>query len=223
MRRITAGPLAAFLSLVAVALLLAWALLEAPTRWLLEGASRGAGYYLTLALVFYVACIAAYRAYLRVFPLKIGEIAPNTMDEFHYHVYLLFCLVFFQPLTRSLLVPVPLMRVLYIALGAKFGANTYSGGTILDPPLTTLGDNTIIGHDAVIFSHVIEGDRLALVPVRIGSNVTIGAKSIVMPGVQVGDGAIVGVGSIVRKNTRIGEHEVWTGNPAQRRPARTES
>lgn len=86
------------------------------------------------------------------------------------------------------------MRMIYLALGARLGAETYSAGTILDPPLTEVGARSIIGHDAVLFSHVVEGAALSLAPIRIGDDVTIGAKAVIMPGVVIGNGAIVAVG-----------------------------
>jgi acetyltransferase-like isoleucine patch superfamily enzyme len=108
------------------------------------------------------------------------------------------------------------MRLVYQALGARLGANTYSAGALLDPPLTRIGSNTIIGHDAVIFAHVIEGARLELKRVVIGDTVTIGATAVVMAGVHIGDHAIVSAGAVVTKDTRIGAGEVWGGIPARR-------
>ena len=49
---------------------------------------------------------------------------PGSREEFGYPIHLLFFLILFQPLTRSLLVPVPLMRSIYIALGARMGFNS---------------------------------------------------------------------------------------------------
>ena len=104
-----------------------------------------------------------------------------------------------------------------IACGAVcMGANTYSAGTLLDPPLTEFGANCIIGHDAVLFCHAIEGRHFALSRIRVGDNVTIGATAVIMSGVSIGDGAIVSAGSVVLKDTRIGPNEVWGGVPAKR-------
>ena len=108
------------------------------------------------------------------------------------------------------------MRLVYLALGAKLGDNTYSGGTILDPPLVRIGSNTIIGHDAVLFSHAMEGDSLELATIEIGNNVTIGAKAVIMPGVKIGDYAIIAVNAVVIKGTQVGPGERWGGIPAQR-------
>lgn len=169
---------------------------------------------LGVVLVYFFA-ILVYRIFLTFAPLENGPITEGSREEFSYHVYLLFYLILFQPLTRSLLLPVPLMRVIYIGLGAKLGANSYSAGTILDPPLTTIGNNCIIGHDAVFFSHAVEGQRLSLAAIVVGNNVTIGANSVIQPGVVIEDNAIVAVNAVVSKGTHIGKGEVWGGTPAR--------
>ena len=107
------------------------------------------------------------------------------------------------------------MRLVYLALGARLGSNTYSAGAILDPPLTEVGANTIIGHDAALFSHAIEGRHLSHARIRIGNNVTIGAHAIIMSGVTIEDDAIVAAGAVVTKDSHIGAGEIWGGNPAR--------
>lgn len=180
------------------------------------GDFRGVALLIAGILLIYGYAILIYRGFLKLSPLQNGPIACESKAEFRYHVYLLFYLVLFQPLTRSLLIPVPLMRVIYLALGAKLGKNSYSAGTILDPPLTYIGDNCIIGHDALLFSHAVEGDRLSLAEIRIGSNVTIGANAVIQPGVVIEDGAIIAVNAVVSKGTHVGAREVWGGTPARR-------
>ena len=176
------------------------------------------GVTLLIASVFFVYAfaIAIYRVFLKMMPLRSGPIACGSTSEFGYHVYLLFFLVLFQPLTRSFLIPVPLMRLIYLALGARLGNNSYSAGTILDPPLTHVGNNCIIGHDAVLFSHAVEGEQLSLAEIRIGDNVTIGANAIIQPGVVIHDGAIIAVNAVVTKGTCVGRGELWGGTPARR-------
>lgn len=164
----------------------------------------------------YVFSIIIYRAFIKILPLRNGSIEKGSSAEFGYHVYLLFYLILFQPLTRSLVIPVPLMRTIYLALGARFGENTYSAGTILDPPLTRIGDNCIVGHDAVLFSHAVEGESLSLAEIWIGNNVTIGAKAVIQPGVVIEDDAIIAVSAVVSKGTRVGRGELWGGVPARR-------
>ncbi|ARO86993.1 transferase [Nitrosospira lacus] len=169
------------------------------------------------AVVFiYLYAFAVYRLFLHFMPLSEGELAEGSREEFAAQVNALFYLMLFNSLIRTHFLPAPLMRLVYQALGARMGANTYSVGALLDPPLTELGANCIIGHDAVLFCHAIEGRHFSLARIRAGNNVTIGATAVIMPGVNIGDGAIVSAGAVVLKNTRIGPNEVWGGVPAKR-------
>lgn len=169
-----------------------------------------------IVLFVYLYAFVVYRGFLLLLPLPRGELPPGSRGEFAAHVNTLFYLMLFYPLTRTHFIPTPLMRLVYLALGARLGANTYSGGLIMDPPLTSMGDNCIVGHDAVIFAHVIEGPRLALYDVVIGNGVTIGATAVVMPDVRIGDGAVLCAGAVVTKGTRIGSGEIWGGVPARK-------
>ena len=176
------------------------------------------GVVLTVAwvILFYCYAFAIYRLFLHFMPLPEGELSEGSRGEFAAQVNILFYLLMFNSLIRTHFLPVPLMRLVYQALGTRMGPNTYSAGVILDPPLTELGANCIIGHDAVLFSHAIEGRHFALARIKAGDNVTIGATAVVMSGVIIGDGAIISAGSVVLKDTVIGAHEIWGGVPAKR-------
>jgi acetyltransferase-like isoleucine patch superfamily enzyme len=50
-------------------------------------------------------------------------------------------------------------------------------------------------------------------PVKISSNVFVGAGSIILKGVTIGERSIIGAGSVVSKS--IPADEIWAGNPAQ--------
>lgn len=76
---------------------------------------------------------------------------------------------------------------------------TTSGGV-------TIGDRTLVGYGTHILSsnHKIPeipgsvfGSGHKHEPVFIGSDVWIGAKAIILPGVHIGEGAIIGAGSVV--------------------------
>lgn len=216
MRKISLAQALCFLALFSIAAALGLGTTALLLGRLPLGDFRGVALVVSAVVLVYAYAIALHRGFLRFVPLHHGYLTPGSREEFAYHVYLLFYLVLFQPLTRSLFLPVPLMRVIYVALGAKLGANSYSAGTILDPPLTRVGDNCIIGHDAVLFSHAVEGDDLALAPITIGNNVTIGAKAVIQPGVIIEDGAIVAVGAVVTKGAHVGPGELWGGIPARR-------
>ena len=215
MRKISATQISVFFILFLLALAGALA-----TTWLLLGRLplgdfRGVVLVFAGVMLLYLFALILYRVFLRLFPLQPGEIAPGSRQEFVYHVYLLFFLLLFYPVMRSGFVPVPLMRLFYLALGARLGTNTYSSGIIFDPIFVEIGDNTLVGQYALVVPHAIEGQRLSHHPVRIGSDVTIGAGSIVLPGVTIGDNAIVSMGAVVTKGTRIGSGEIWGGIPAR--------
>ena len=215
MRRIAPGQIAVFVFLLACVV----ALGLGSTAVLLGGVPLGDFRGVTLVAAAIVACylyaFLIYRLFLVAVPLKEGDIEQGTRDELAVHVHFLFHLVLFNSLTTTHFLPIPLRRLVYLALGARMGDNSYSAGAILDPPLTRIGDNSVVGHGAVLFSHVIEGRRLALAAIHVGSNVTIGAAAVIMPGVTIADGAIVSAGAVVPKGTRIAAGEVWGGVPAR--------
>jgi hypothetical protein len=180
------------------------------------GDFRGVAVVVGAVVLIYLYAFAMYRLFLHFMPLVEGYLAEGSREEFAAQVNILFYLMLFNSLIRTHFLPVPLMRLIYQVLGSRMGVNTYSAGTLLDPPLTEFGANCIIGHDAVLFCHAIEGRRFTLSRIRVGDNVTIGATAVVMCGVTIGDGAIVSAGAVVLKDTQIGPGEVWGGVPAKR-------
>ncbi len=102
-------------------------------------------------------------------------------------------------------------------LGAKIGkmVRTIVPGTILDPDLIEIGDNTIIGGDAIISGHIAETNRLVLKKVKIGKNCLIGGRSIIFPGVVMEDNVTVGAGAIVLEDAHLPTGSIWGGVPAK--------
>jgi len=216
MRAIKFCQVAVFLWLLLVILALAIGTTALVFGSLPLGDFRGVTLVALALLLVYLYAFMVYRLFLLALPLREGEVAEHSRHELVANVNILFYLLLFNSLIRTHFIPVPIQRLIYLALGARLGANTYSAGALLDPPLTHIGSNTIIGHDAVIFAHVIEGARLELKAVHIGNTVTIGAKAVVMAGVRIGDNAIVSTGAVVTKDTLIGAGEIWGGIPARK-------
>jgi len=108
-----------------------------------------------------------------------------------------------------------------VALGLQVGRNfNRLHGVILDPAhcwLISIGDNVtmaprvhVLAHDASTFQFL---GFTRIGRVRIGSNVFIGADSVVLPGVTVGDNVIIGANSTVSRD--IPPSSVAVGSPAR--------
>jgi acetyltransferase-like isoleucine patch superfamily enzyme len=215
MRVIRPSQVAVFLTLFCVALLMAIITIAFSLGRLPLGDFRGVTLLIAAVFLLYLYGIAVYRVFLHFAPLRAGEIAEESRQEFVYHVYVLFYLILFYPIMRSGFTPAPIMRLFYLALGARLGHNTYSQGILHDPPFIDIGANSVIGQDALLIPHVIEGHKLAHYPIRIGNNVTVGAHAVVLSDVIIGNDAIVATGAVVLKGTRIAAGEAWGGVPAK--------
>jgi acetyltransferase-like isoleucine patch superfamily enzyme len=110
----------------------------------------------------------------------------------------------------------PFNVLFYRLMGAKIGRGVQINTKVMaDVCLLEIGDNSVIGGDVTLICHSIEGNKLIIMPVRIGKNVTIGLMSVILPGVTIGDGAIIAAGSVVPKGTTIPGRTVWAGVPAR--------
>jgi acetyltransferase-like isoleucine patch superfamily enzyme len=100
-----------------------------------------------------------------------------------------------------------------------------SGTSICAALEVRIGERCLFGADVLVFdtdfhNHAPEGRRYASPdwpaisrPVAIGSDVFIGARSIIQKGVTIGDGAIIGAGSVVIKD--VPARSIVAGNPAR--------
>jgi acetyltransferase-like isoleucine patch superfamily enzyme len=90
-----------------------------------------------------------------------------------------------------------------------------------EPWLVTLGDNVHITSGCQFITH--DGGTLVLrreiadleltAPISIGSNVYIGMRTLILPGVTIGNRCIIGAGSVVTKD--IPDNSVAVGVPAR--------
>lgn len=103
-----------------------------------------------------------------------------------------------------------------------FGNGVYANFnlTLVDDTHVYVGDHTMIGPNVIVATAghpVLPVLREAVyqynLPVRIGSNVWIGAGAILLPGVTIGDNAVIGAGSVVTKD--IPANVVAVGNPCR--------
>ena len=166
------------------------------------------------ALLFLACSVVQYRVFLTLFPLITGRILNGSAAEFRYCVYMLYTIFIFH-WVHSDLIPFPFKIGLYRMLGARFGTGLKGGAIILDPPMTRIGDDVVLGYQSVLIGHSADGSTFTLAPVEIGNNVLIGARAVIMPGVVIGDGAIVASNAVVLQGAVVGPREVWGGVPAK--------
>ena len=82
--------------------------------------------------------------------------------------------------------------------------------TVINPSESVeIGDNCGIGADVMIWTHgawldVLQGFPADFGPVRIGKNVWLPARSIVLPNVSVGDNVVIGINSIINRDLPSG-------------------
>ncbi|ORX40558.1 trimeric LpxA-like protein [Kockovaella imperatae] len=106
----------------------------------------------------------------------------------------------------------------------KFGREIYVGPgcTFIDVAPICIGSRTQIGPNTEIYTsnHPISPEERngccgpeTGEPVIIGTDVWIGAGSIILRGITIGDGAVVGAGSVVTRN--VESRTVVAGNPAR--------
>ena len=93
-----------------------------------------------------------------------------------------------------------------------------------------IGNNVMMGPEVIIYTSGHKHDRIDIPmmeqgssevqPVKIGNDVWIGRRAIIMPGVTIGDGVIIGAGAVVTKN--IAPYMVAVGVPAKAVKSRLE-
>ena len=86
-----------------------------------------------------------------------------------------------------------------------------------------IGNDVMMGPDVVIYTSGHKFDRIdvpmmdqgsiAPKPVRIGNDVWIGRRVMIMPGVTIGNGCVIGAGAVVTKD--IPDYSVAVGVPAK--------
>jgi acetyltransferase-like isoleucine patch superfamily enzyme len=80
----------------------------------------------------------------------------------------------------------------------------------------TLEDNVMIGSNVTFTNDMFprsKNKEWTLLKTKVCKGATIGAGSVILPGITIGEGAFVAAGSVVTKDVPAGE--LWMGNPAK--------
>ena len=87
----------------------------------------------------------------------------------------------------------------------------------------SIGDNVMMGPEVIIYTSGHRHDRTDITmieqgstdpePVKIGNDVWIGRRAMIMPGVTIGNGCVIGAGAVVTKD--VPDYAVVGGVPAK--------
>lgn len=91
---------------------------------------------------------------------------------------------------------------------------------ILDNAKVTLGDNCLIAPNVAIYTagHTLYPDARSLgyeygIAITVGDNVWIGGNTVICPGVHIGSNVVIGAGSVVTRD--IPDWSLAAGNPCR--------
>ncbi len=97
-----------------------------------------------------------------------------------------------------------------------------SGCTITAKERISIGDRVLLGTGVIITdndAHPIHPDKrndyscVRKAPVRIGDDVFVGARAMILKGVTIGEGAVVGAAAVVTRS--VPAYAIVAGNPAR--------
>jgi len=98
----------------------------------------------------------------------------------------------------------PLSQMFHRVSGCRIGKNVWINTiSLIDCYMISIGDNSIIGGEAVLSPHVFENGHLIIAPITIGRDCLIGGHSYISPGVTIGDGSVIGMKAYVRKGKQV--------------------
>jgi acetyltransferase-like isoleucine patch superfamily enzyme len=133
-----------------------------------------------------------------------------------------------------------LRRWFYRSLGMRLGARSsiYMGAEVRHPKGITIGDNSIVGHRAILDGRrgIVLGNNVNLStgvwiwtvqhdpqdpdfrdeggPVVVGDHAWLSCRVVVLPNVTIGEGAVVAAGSVVTKS--VEPYTIVGGVPARK-------
>jgi non-ribosomal peptide synthetase-like protein len=117
----------------------------------------------------------------------------------------------------ALLRATPLWAMYLRLNGARVGRGVFINSLqVSDHNLLELGDGVVIGSDAHVSGHTVEGGVVKTGAIRLGRKVTIGVGSVIGIDVEIGPGTLVGALSLVPKHRRLDAGAMYAGVPAKR-------
>jgi len=110
----------------------------------------------------------------------------------------------------------PFKNVLWRLMGVRTGKRVFDDGAhISDPPLTAIGDESVLNYRSKVQCHSQEDGTFKCDHSTIGAGCTLGVGSFVLYGVTMGDGSSLATDSFLMKGEEVPAHARWGGNPAK--------
>lgn len=177
---------------------------------------------LILIYIFQVVITLIVLKVLRaVFPVQEGahRYVDRSRTCYVWNLYSFLSMVNLGLLYTLPTVPIPFKMLLYQLLGTKMKGYASISGRLCDPYLISVGEDAIIGDDALLLPHLLNikpEKTLVLERIEIHDRAIVGTRSVLLPGVCVGESAVVAAMSLVPRHTKIPPYEIWGGVPAKK-------
>jgi acetyltransferase-like isoleucine patch superfamily enzyme len=115
-----------------------------------------------------------------------------------------------------LLLGTPLINWYFRGLGARIGRRVNINTTTLwDWDMLTLHDDCVLGGESVVQGHLLEGGKVKMAPVVIGTKALVGSRASVMPGCVLGERALLAAGGVLKKHEQVPANAIYGGVPAK--------
>lgn len=176
--------------------------------------SGGLGYFLFIDLLLILIVITRQVLGLRNREVDAPIMSKTGLRLGTYNWLVAIAKQFALPLVRT----TPIIVWFYRGMGAKIGKNTLiSTSRLWDCDLIEIGNNSVIGGNAAIAGHLTTAlGRGILKKVKIGNRVTIGADTMICPGVTIEDNVIVAPCSMVPPDSHLERKSVYAGVPVNK-------
>jgi len=145
--------------------------------------------------------------------LDISEFSWPLLDWARYVISIQLVRIFAGSLFRATPIWTFYMRLNGARMGRRVFVNSLE---VTDHNLLDFGDDVVVGGDAHLSGHTVEGGVLKTAPVRLGRGVTVGVGSVVGIGVVAGDRCQIGALSLVPKFAELEEGAVYVGIPVKK-------
>jgi non-ribosomal peptide synthetase-like protein len=172
-------------------------------------------WWILLGLLVFVSPVGRMSVAVVVARLVLAGVAPGDYPRGGaVHLRVWFVERFVDASGAANLAGAPWIKVYARALGARIapGVDLHSL-----PPVTglmTVGAGSSVEPEVDLSGYWIDGDVFTLGAIFIGADVTIGARSTLLPGSRIGKGAEIEAGSSVLGKVPAGQN--WAGSPARR-------